>query len=316
MKAFISYSHADDSYLALFQKHLAQLRREGSITDWTDNAINVGGSLDQEIARALAEAEIFIALVSPDYINSNYCYEKEFAEAQRRHKDGSLKIIPVILEPCDWQNTPFGSIKALPKDGKAVALWSNKNTAMMDVTAHLRNISDLDDSGASAILRARSLAKSKYKIKKDFDSIEKIEFVDNAFKDVTKKIQDNLGEILSIDNIKARITENNDNKMSCLLVNRNKIKENEATLKITKSGTTQSQRQTSRFFQNSDYWVKFEIGQSSHAHSEFIFSLAYDEFHLFWIQNNMYHMQNEIQFDTTDMVNQIWQAWLESVGIV
>lgn len=316
MKAFISYSHADDTYLALFQKHLAQLRREGSISDWTDNAISAGGSLDSEISKVLDEAEIFIALVSPDYLSSNYCYEKEFAEAQRRHKEGSLKIVPVILEPCDWQNTPFGSIKALPKDGKAVALWNNQNTAMMDVTAHLRNISNIDDTNTSTVSKVGSIATKKYKIKKDFDSIEKMEFVDKAFNDVTKKIQDNLAEILSIDNIKARIIENNDNEMSCLLVNRNKISENEAALKISKSGTKQSQSQTVRFFQNSEYWIKFEIGQSTHSRSEYIFNLSFDEFHLFWVQNNNYHRQVEVTSDTTDMVNQVWQAWLESVGIV
>lgn len=254
--------------------------------------------------------------MSPDYLNSNYCYEKEFAEAQRRHEEGSLKIVPVILEPCDWQNTPFSSIKALPKDGKAVALWNNQNTAMMDVTAHLRKISNIEGADTSTISKVGSMATKKYKIKKDFDSIEKMGFVDKAFNDVTKKIQDNLAEILSIDNIKARITENNDNEMSCLLVNRNKISENEAALKIYKSGTKQSQSQTMRFFQNSEHWIKFEIGQSPHSRSEYVFNLSFDEFHLFWVQNNNYHRQDEVISDTTNMVNLVWQAWPESVGIV
>lgn len=316
MKAFISYSHADDSYLALFQKHLAQLRREGSISDWTDNAVSAGGSLDNEISKALNEAEIFIALVSPDYLNSSYCYDKEFEEALRLHKEGRLKIVPVILEPCDWQNTPLGSIKALPKDGKAVALWNNQNTAMMDVMAHLRNLSNMGNERDTTIIKAQTVTSKKYKIKKDFDSIEKMEFVDKAFNDVTKKIQDNLAEILSIDNIKARITANNDSEMSCLLVNRNKISENEATLKISKSNSNESQSQTIRFFQNSEYWIKFEVGQSIHTQSEYIFSLTFDEFHLFWVQNNSYQRDENVSFDTSDMVDQIWQAWLESVGIV
>lgn len=314
MKAFISYSHADDSYLTLFQKHLAQLRREGSITDWTDYAIEAGGNLDQEINIALSEAEIFVALVSPDYLNSNYCYEKEFTEAQRRHKEGSLKIVPVILEPCDWQSTPFGSIKALPKDGKAVALWNNQNTAMMDVTVHLRNISGNDDMDTLSISNAGSVPPRKYKIKKDFDSIEKMEFIDKAFSDITKKIQDNLTEIIGIDNIKARITENNDKEMACLLVNRNKIAENESTLKISKSGANQSEGQSIKFYQSTEHWIKFELAASAHNRSEYTFSLSNDEFHLFWVQNNSYINDNKL--DTSEMVNQIWEAWIESVGIV
>jgi len=60
----------------------------------------------------------------------------------------------------------------------------------MDVTAHLRNISNIEGADTSTISKVASMATKKYKIKKDFDSIEKMEFVDKAFNDVTKKIQD------------------------------------------------------------------------------------------------------------------------------
>ncbi len=77
-KAFISYSHADEKALERLHKHLAVLRRDGTLEAWTDHAILAGGRFDQEIVKSLNASSIFIALVSPNYLASSYCYEKEF----------------------------------------------------------------------------------------------------------------------------------------------------------------------------------------------------------------------------------------------
>jgi hypothetical protein len=74
----------------------------------------------------------------PDYLASHYCYEREFEKAMQMQDAGELTIVPVIVEPCDWLNTPFGKFKALPKDGKPISTWENKNTAFLDVTQNLR----------------------------------------------------------------------------------------------------------------------------------------------------------------------------------
>ena len=64
----------------------------------------------------------------------------QFTEALRREKEGSLLIVPVIIDPCDWLNTPFKEFRVLPPDGKAVSTWSNINTAFLDITQGLRNV--------------------------------------------------------------------------------------------------------------------------------------------------------------------------------
>jgi len=42
-RAFISYSHADESYRAELEKHLSLLRKEGLIELWHDHRIPAGG---------------------------------------------------------------------------------------------------------------------------------------------------------------------------------------------------------------------------------------------------------------------------------
>ncbi|TDN80360.1 TIR domain-containing protein [Salegentibacter sp. 24] len=140
MKAFISYSHVDQRFLDRLHVHLAQLQRENLISTWTDKDILAGGKLDNAISDSLSSSKLFIALLSPDYINSNYCYEKEFEQALTMEERDQLIIIPIVIEDCDWLNTPFKKFKALPEDGKAIANWSSPNTAFLNVIQEIRKL--------------------------------------------------------------------------------------------------------------------------------------------------------------------------------
>ena len=95
--AFISYAHADAKALDRLHKHLAMLRREGALNAWTDHAILPGDRVDGAISAQLAQSAIFVALVSPDYLASRYCYEKEFESALALAQAGRMRIVPVIL---------------------------------------------------------------------------------------------------------------------------------------------------------------------------------------------------------------------------
>ena len=177
MKAFISYSHKDESYLERLHTHLATLRRAGDLLVWFDREILAGDPLDQKIMDQLDECALFIALVSPDFLNSNYCYEKEMQYALEKHASGKTRVVPIILEPCDWTSTPLGNLKALPKDGKPIAEWQNQNTAFLDVIKGLRRVLSppprTNDTTTLANTESGSTGSGRYRIKKTFDEIER-----------------------------------------------------------------------------------------------------------------------------------------------
>ncbi|MDD9981589.1 MAG: toll/interleukin-1 receptor domain-containing protein [Gammaproteobacteria bacterium] len=140
MKAFISYAHKDEDALRQLMTHLAILEREGGIEAWFDRRILAGSEIDREIDERLESCELFLALVSPDFLDSDYCYSREMQRALERHEAGETRIIPIIIEPCDWLSTPLGQFKALPKDGRSIAEWDNSNAAYLDVVKELRRI--------------------------------------------------------------------------------------------------------------------------------------------------------------------------------
>jgi hypothetical protein len=89
--AFISYSHADEAALSRLQKHHAMLRRDVMLSAWTDHEILAGSKLDAAITKALEGSSLFLAVVSPDYLASNYCYDMEFTRALELEKAGKLR---------------------------------------------------------------------------------------------------------------------------------------------------------------------------------------------------------------------------------
>lgn len=53
--------------------------------------------------------------------------------ALARHAEGSARVIPVILRPCDWLHSPFAHLLAAPTDGKPITRWPDRDEAFLDV---------------------------------------------------------------------------------------------------------------------------------------------------------------------------------------
>lgn len=212
---FISYCHTDDKYLNQLHKHLALLKRDGTIDIWTDSLIKAGDKIGSTISNVLEKSSIFIALLSPDYLNSDYCYEIEFKKAIELHEAGKMRILPIILEPCDWLNSPFKEFMALPKDGKPIAEWLNQNNAFLDITTKIREVLGFDNIGINKnISQKRSL-----KIKKNFDTIDKSNYADKAFDHIKNYFKESCTEINGINNIKTKFEDMDKTAFTCTVVN-------------------------------------------------------------------------------------------------
>lgn len=225
LHAFISYSHVDEKHLERLHKHMAMLQRDGTIDDWSDHQIVPGDNVGREIDKSLARSSLFIALVSPDYLASNYCYEKEFQWALELAAGGTLRIVPVILEPCDWLSSPFSQFLALPKDGKAISEWANHNVAYLDVIKGLRRVAEADTPAASATDSASTRgvatgATRRLKIKQEFDAIQRSDFADEAFSAIRDYFRSSCGEISGVEDLRAKFESMSDTAFTCTIVNR------------------------------------------------------------------------------------------------
>jgi hypothetical protein len=136
---FFSYSHVDENLRDQLEIHLSSLRRQGLIDSWHDRRITAGHEFGPAIDAQIDTDDVILLLVSPDFIASDYCYQREMTRAMERHQSGKARVIPVILRPCDWHDLPFGKLLATPKDGKPITMWPNIDQAFLDVVTAIKN---------------------------------------------------------------------------------------------------------------------------------------------------------------------------------
>ena len=137
---FFSYAHADEAFRNRLEVALAMLKRQGLIETWHDRRIMPGEDFANAIDANLEQADIILLLVSPDFLDSDYCYEGEMRRALERHNAGSAAVVPIIVRPCPWHDAPFGRLQALPTDGKPIAKYSDIDDAYLEIADGLRRL--------------------------------------------------------------------------------------------------------------------------------------------------------------------------------
>ncbi len=140
VEVFISYSSKDQALRDELEKHLAVLEREGQITIWSDSEISAGSNWATEIQTHLNTARMILLLVSPDYVGSDWAYGLEMKRALERHDAKQARVIPIILRPCPWQETPFGKLQALPSRGRPITEWPDHDAAYSDIVRGIRKV--------------------------------------------------------------------------------------------------------------------------------------------------------------------------------
>jgi len=58
--------------------------------------------------------------------------------ALERHQAGNARVIPIILRPTDWRGEPFGKLQVLPRNGKPLSKWPNRDLAFFDIVTGIQ----------------------------------------------------------------------------------------------------------------------------------------------------------------------------------
>ena len=103
-KIFISYSHKDEDWKDRLQEQLEVLALEGYFSVWDDRQIEPGDDWFAEIERELNQADVAVMLISASFLRSSFIRTEEIPTLLRRRKQEGIRLIPLILRPCRWQN--------------------------------------------------------------------------------------------------------------------------------------------------------------------------------------------------------------------
>jgi inactive STAND/TIR domain len=120
VRAFYSYSHRNRAEQERLETFLTPLTRRNEIVTWGDTKIRGGADWRAALDAQMAAAEIFLLLVTADYIGSDECW-KELQAGLDRAEERKARVIPIIGRPCGWKTIPeIERWQALPKGGQPV----------------------------------------------------------------------------------------------------------------------------------------------------------------------------------------------------
>ena len=111
---FISYAHVDNKdkdpkkrWLDRLLVHLEPIRRQGDLTICSDQNIDLGHDWHDHIQTHLNGAKAAILLVSSNFLASKYISSNEMPILLRKAKEQGVKIIPILVGPCLFEETMF-----------------------------------------------------------------------------------------------------------------------------------------------------------------------------------------------------------------
>ncbi len=137
---FFCYAHQDERFQKELSGHLSILSKQGLIEEWNYRDIKAGQNWRDEVDTHLESAHIVLLLISPSFMNSDYCYSVEMTKALERHNNGMAKVIPILLRHVDITNAPFSKLQMLPKSGKPVKRWIDRDEAYKDIVLEIRKV--------------------------------------------------------------------------------------------------------------------------------------------------------------------------------
>ncbi|MEO5998949.1 MAG: leucine-rich repeat domain-containing protein [Chitinophagaceae bacterium] len=155
-KVFLSYSHRDTKWFERLRVHLTGLEMSGVIESWDDKKIEAGDLWDDRIKKKMEDADVYVLLLSADFLASKYIWNYELSTAMENFIGRHSTIIPILLEPFDITGIPkilksgdglgykIGDFEIIPKTDlgqlMAVSQWKNTEEAMEKITARIREV--------------------------------------------------------------------------------------------------------------------------------------------------------------------------------
>jgi cellulose biosynthesis protein BcsQ len=121
---FISYSHKDKNWVDKLKVMLTPIMRSRNITLWDDTMIRADQNWKDEISNALANADVAILLVSPDFLASDFIQQVEVPHLLKASEERGLNIFWIAIRPSFFDETPIGQFQAINDPSKPLSTLS------------------------------------------------------------------------------------------------------------------------------------------------------------------------------------------------
>lgn len=173
LRLFVTSSRKDESLMRSLLEHLSVLDHVHGVDLWTEDRIRAGHDWHEDVTAAIRRSDIALILVSASYLASSFATNKAFNLLLAELHAGSIKIVPVILRHCAWDEHPvLSKLTPLPRDRVPIAHYTagRRDKAYLNVCKEIVRLADaeytvIDTDAARASVPFRELlgAMRRYK---------------------------------------------------------------------------------------------------------------------------------------------------------
>ena len=121
----LSYCSDDDKWRDRLLSHLGPESEKLGI--WNDRIVDENRQLYPKTENALRDAKVLVVFLSPAYLESTWIVTSEASGFLEGLSTTELRIIPVLLKDCSWQEIPlFRTRQIVPSEGPPIAESDNE----------------------------------------------------------------------------------------------------------------------------------------------------------------------------------------------
>lgn len=142
MEMVLLYHPDDEAMRVEMETHLATLRHSGLVEVWHEEKILPGADTITTIRQHLNTARVIVPLVTANFLADDRLFTELLPDALQRHRNGTAKVSPILMSPCDIENTPLFELNTLyPKPkGRAVSQKPDRAETLTAIAKDLRGM--------------------------------------------------------------------------------------------------------------------------------------------------------------------------------
>jgi len=139
IRIFVSYSHVDKDWFAKLRP-LLKFNPPAEVAHvWHDQELKASDRWEKEIKAELARMDIFLCMVSYNFLDSAFISDVEMKEAMKREKQRQTIIVPLYI--CDMADRDIEHLKPfnpLPAWGRSWRSYERGDGHTMDAHKPIR----------------------------------------------------------------------------------------------------------------------------------------------------------------------------------
>jgi NACHT domain/TIR domain len=132
-------SERDLDLLTQWEQHLLPLEQAGYFSVWSERHLLPGGDRQTELLAHLKQAAGVVFLLSADFFADETCLAL-MHDAFQRQRQVPVRLIPLLVRPVVWQDSPLGTLASLPAHGGAITTWLSPDEGWQQAATELMRL--------------------------------------------------------------------------------------------------------------------------------------------------------------------------------